>query len=140
MIKNLLSSSPALKEYGFAFIRITIGILMICHGFPKIMGGVATWQFLGSTMANLGIHLWPTFWGFCAACAEFFGGFALTLGLGTRIASAFLTFTMIVAFLMHWNKGDAFQVYSAALTLLFVFIGLFIAGGGKYSLDSYLKR
>ncbi|MBI2774881.1 DoxX family protein [Candidatus Dependentiae bacterium] len=133
-------SSTIFLEYGLCFMRITIGILTIAHGYPKIMGGVQTWQFLGGTMANVGIHFWPVFWGLCAACAEFFGGIALTLGLGTRIASLFLIFMMIIAFLMHWNKKDSFQVYSFSLAMIAIFIGFFIAGSGIYSVDAYLNR
>jgi putative oxidoreductase len=133
-------SSYLSLEYGYCFMRIAIGLLTIAHGFPKITGGIETWNFLGQTMGNLGIHFWPVFWGLCAACAEFFGGIALTLGFGTRIASFFLIFMMIVAFLMHWHKGDSFQIYSFSLAMIVVFIGFLIAGSGRYSLEEYLNH
>ncbi len=128
-------ASQALTQWGLCIIRIGIGALMVGHGFPKIIGGVSKWEWLGQTMGNLGIHFWPVLWGFMAACTEFFGGFSLILGLGTRIACIPLTFTMIVAFIMHLANNDSFSVYSHALTLIVIFIGLFVIGSGTHSLD-----
>jgi putative oxidoreductase len=104
------------------------------------MGGVETWQQLGGAMTFVGIHFWPAMWGFLAAFAEFFGGIALVLGLGTRIASFLLTIAMVVAFTMHFRQGDAFSVYSFALTLIIVFLTFIIVGGGTYSLDHRLHE
>jgi hypothetical protein len=41
------------------------------------MGGVQSWQWLGSQMSHVGITFAPQFWGFLAAASEFFGGICL---------------------------------------------------------------
>ena len=85
--------SPELLQIGLCFMRIAIGILTIGHGFPKIIGGVGMWRWLGSTVIPLGISFLPVMWGFLAACTEFFGGIAL------------------VAWIWHTNSMSIFNNY-----------------------------
>lgn len=122
------------------FLRISMGIIMVLHGFPKFLGGPSTWRFFGSTMSNLGIHFLPVFWGLACACTEFFGGVSLALGFGTRIACIFLLANMFVALKFHFSNHDSYAVYSHALTLIVIFITFFIIGSGNYSLDYYLTH
>jgi len=140
-ISLLLSPvSPHIVFYALCGMRIGIGILSIGHGFPKIVGGPAQWRELGQAITVFGIHFLPVFWGFLAACAEFFGGIALTVGFGTRIASISLIGTMIVACAWHLQRGDPYSAYSFSLSLLVVFFTLFIVGSGPLSVDQYLTR
>ncbi len=127
------------KDFGLFFIRVGIGLIFLVHGYPKIIGGPEKWLWLGNQMANLGIYAIPVFWGFLAACAEFFGGIALVFGLGTRIAAFFMAFVMLVAVFMHLAQGDGFGIYSQPLSLFVIFIGLFLAGGGRFSLEALLR-
>ncbi len=133
-----LGTSPGLFNLGITVIRIGMGILFIGHGSIKATKGVSEWRWTGEQMAHLGITFAPLFWGICAVLAELVGGICLTLGLGTRIASAFLAFTMLVAVVYHMKKGDSYGYISFPLSQMIVFIGLMIAGGGSYSLDHYL--
>lgn len=133
-------ASSWIFECAIFILRVGIGVLSVGHGLPKLMGGPALWHNIGGTASLVGIHFLPMVWGFLAACAETFGGVALVLGLGTRIASAPLIFMMVIAFLMHRNNGDPFMVYSFSLTLLMVFIFFLLMGSGKLSLDYYLVR
>ncbi len=139
-IKGLvLLNSLLAKDIGLLVIRLGLGMIFIRHGYPKLLKGTEEWHWLGSQMANLGITFAPVMWGFAAACTEFFGGILLTLGLGTRLASCFLAFVMLVATVMHIKKGDPWGYISHPLSLLVVFVGLIIAGSGRYSLDYYLS-
>jgi putative oxidoreductase len=143
---NLLSylfnpAMPQTVDLAYAILRIGIGLLTIPHGYPKLMGGVSGWQNLGTIfMSPLGITFLPVMWGFLGAAAEFFGGIALTLGFGTRIASFALILMMIIAAAWHVMRGDEFNVYSFPLSLIVVFIYTLIMGDGKYSLVDYLSR
>lgn len=136
----LTTASPALINLAILMLRISVGILTIGHGFPKIMGGVPMWTQLGTFVNPLGIYFWPLMWGFLGACTEFFGGIALTVGFGTRIASLALIFMMIVATVWHIDRGDSYNAYSFPLTLVFVYLAFFIIGGGSFSFDSYMSR
>jgi putative oxidoreductase len=125
-------------QYIMCFMRIGIGMLTIGHGLLKLLGGSATWYVVGTAMNNLGIYVVPVMWGFIASCTEFFGGIALVLGLGTRIASLVLTFMMGVAFLMHIHNGDPYTMYSFPLSVGIIFISFFCSGAGYWSIDYYL--
>ena len=131
-------SSPQSIELGLTVLRVGIGILFIGHGFPKLIGGASKWLWLGQQMGNLGITFAPLFWGFCAAFSECVGGICLVPGLGTRVASCFMAFTMFVAVIHHIAKGDSYGYISFPLSQMIIFIALVIAGGGRFSLDYYL--
>lgn len=91
-------------------------------------------------MANLGITFAPAFWGFMASLAEFGGGISLVLGLFTRTTSAYLAFTMFVAFIQHTSKLDPWARAIYPMEMFSVFMALLFLGAGKYSLDSLLFR
>jgi putative oxidoreductase len=132
--------SPGFTQFVLGCMRIGIGILTIGHGLPKIIGGFGAWQELGTYIAPLGIHFFPMMWGFLAACTEFFGGVAFTIGLGTRLASILLTFMMVVAFMWHFSRGDSFTLYSFPLTLVIIFASFILLGGGTWSVDNILYK
>jgi len=126
------------KDEGLLFLRVGMGLMMIYHGAPKIMGGVEGWIKIGSAMKFLGIAFAPAFWGFMAAFSEFFGGAMVLLGLGTRIACLLVTATMAVAVAMKLGTGAGLFGASQALENGIVYISLLIAGPGIYSLDHRL--
>jgi putative oxidoreductase len=133
-------ASPIAVDYALLFMRVAIGILTLLHGLPK-MGGVSVWHSLGTTfMYPLGIHFWPTLWGFLGFLSEFGGGILLVLGLGTRVASVALIIMMIIATAWHINKGDSFNVYSLPLTLIVVYAVFMVIGSGPYSVDAHVGR
>lgn len=125
-------------DLGLLIIRVGIGISFMVHGFPKLAGGVAGWKELGGVMQMVGINFLPSFWGFMAAFAEFFGGFFLLLGIFFLPACILLSITMIMALIMHIVNGDGFNNFSHALESLILFIGLAISGPGKFSV--WIKR
>lgn len=127
-------------DLGLLIIRVGIGIMFIMHGYPKITGGVAVWEFLGMQMGNIGIGFAPVFWGFMAALAEFGGGVLLIAGLLTRPAAFGMFFTMLIAALMHLSMGEGIKGSAHAIELGIVFLALMFAGAGKYSFDAILGK
>ena len=138
LLEYLFIDNAQLNMIALTVIRIGIGILFIGHGFLKLKHGKSEWQWTGEQMKNLGIHFGPLFWGVCAMLAELLGGISLSLGLLTRLATPFMAFVMFVAIVHHLAKGDSYGYISFPLSQLVIFIGLFIAGSGPYSLDYYL--
>ena len=133
-----LTNRYCFHDLGLLLLRIGLGVMFVVHGFPKLAGGPAVWAGLGGVMGAVGLKFAPAFWGFLAALAEFGGGLLLAVGLWFRVACFGLLITMIMATVMHLTKGDGFSGYSHALESAFVFLGLLLAGPGKYSLDERL--
>ncbi|MCP4481540.1 MAG: DoxX family protein [bacterium] len=121
---------------GLLILRLGLGGTFILHGWPKLMGGIQTWKWLGSSMTTFGITFYPEFWGFLAACTEFFGAILILLGLFTKQAAFFLFIVMFVAVSMHISKNDNFNQSSHAIELGIVFLSLLFTGAGKYSIDN----
>ena len=139
-MRKALSNRPVSVDFGILLLRLGIGLsMMIFHGWGKISGGVSRWEGLGSNMALLGLDFAPAFWGFLAAFAEFFASGFIVLGLLFRPMTLMLAFTMFVAALRHLNldsgqPGSGFAGASHALELMVVYVALFFAGAGRFSL------
>ncbi|MBT2562513.1 DoxX family protein [Pedobacter sp. ISL-64] len=131
----ILDNLGKYRNTGLLLLRIGLGTMFIIHGFPKLAGGPNGWTGLGGSMKVIGIDFLPIFWGFMAAATETFGGFLLIVGLFFRPALILLIFTMIIAALVHFGKGDGLQGASHAIELGIVFFGLIFIGPGKYSVD-----
>lgn len=128
------------KDEGLLFLRLGMGAMLMYHGAPKILGGIEGWIKVGAAMKFLGITFAPAFWGFMAACSEFFGGLLIILGLGTRLACTLVTITMTVAVTMKLATGGGFFSASQALENGIVYIALLISGPGVYSVDNKLAN
>lgn len=131
----MLKSLAKYNNFALLVMRIGLGIMMIMHGYPKLIGGTEKWEKIGGAMADLGVTFMPVLWGFMASFAEAVGGLLIVLGLFFRPAALLILVTMIVAALKHINAGDGITGASHAVELAFVFFGLFIIGPGKFSFD-----
>lgn len=125
---------------GLLVLRVGLGVMMMVHGYGKVMGGPELWAGLGGAMGHLGITFAPTFWGAAAAFSEFGGGFLLIIGLLTRPAAASLAFTMLVATVMHLANGDGIKGSSHSIEDGIAFLALILTGAGSYSLDALIFK
>ncbi|MBD3421081.1 MAG: DoxX family membrane protein [Chitinivibrionales bacterium] len=128
------------RDVGLLMLRLGIGFMFVLHGYPKLAGGPEKWTALGGAMSSFGITFVPAFWGFMAACAEFFGGLLLMAGLLTRISGGLLLITMLVAAVKHIAAGDGLPGYSHAVEAGILFLSLIFIGPGIYSLDELLDK
>ncbi len=131
----MLQSLEKYKNEGLVVLRISFGLMYMAHGLPKLLAGPERWTGLGEFV---GIGLFPTFFGFMAAFAEFFGGLFLVLGLFFSPALILLILTMIGATVAHISAGDPLNSILHPLKGLFVFIALLLLGPGRPSLDAAL--
>lgn len=128
------------KDTGLLILRVGLGAMFLTHGAPKMFAGPEMWAKLGMAMGNIGIHFLPVFWGFMASFSEFAGGLFLMLGLFTRPACALLAFTMSIASIFHFSRGDGLKGASHAIENGIVFLSLILIGPGKYSLDGWIAK
>jgi putative oxidoreductase len=117
---------------------------MIGHGAQKLFGWWGGGGFEGTAAFLSGsLGLEPgLFWAAVVGGTEFFGGLALVLGLGTRLAALGIAIAMGVATtVVH---GEAFFLknngFEFSLTLLLASVALLITGGGALSVDSRFFR
>ena len=138
-VRHLLSTDSIHKDLALLAIRLGVGLSMfLFHGWGKITGGPELWTRIGTSMQNLGITFLPTMWGFFAAFSESFCSILLILGILFRPAAALLAFTMLVATTRHLGlpadePSAGWKGASHALELLSVYVGLWLAGSGRYS-------
>ena len=116
-------------------LRICIAAFMITHGWPKLLRLVEGGEIQFGDPIGLG----PTLSLILVVFAEFFCSILIGIGLGTRLASIPLIFTMLVAaFVAH--ADDPFRQKEMALLYFLFYIFLLVVGSRKYSLDFLLTR
>jgi putative oxidoreductase len=113
---------------------------VIVHGGQKLFAGPENWAKIGSAVSYLGINFSFTIWGMLAACAEFFGGILIILGLFFRPAAVFIIITMLVAANRAIVSGGALSNIAYPLEMGITILGLFFTGPGKFSLDYRLSE
>jgi putative oxidoreductase len=115
--------------------RISISLLMMPHGlnkWNKLMAGgeIKFYDFAGLGNANtLGI----------AIITECFAPVCIILGWWTRLWSATVCITMLVAALLV-HAGDPLEDRESSLCYFFLFLILVWQGPGRWSLEGFLTR
>lgn len=113
------------KEPVYSLMRAAFGVLFMFHGAQKLFG------VLGRDQAET-LLMWV------AGVVEFFGGFAVAIGLFTHIAAFLCAGEMLVAYLISHAPRAVLPIENRGeLALLYLFGFLLIAarGGGKWSAD-----
>jgi putative oxidoreductase len=125
-----------LPDAGLLVLRLWLGLVGVLHGSQKLFGafGGAGLKGFAGHLESLQIPA-PGLSAALAACAEFFGGLLIALGIVPRLAATPFAFTMLVA----WATAHHFGFFAAAgggeyaLTLAAAAIVVIIAGPGRYS-------
>ena len=131
----LLSDSALLRDLALLILRLSVGLLMLTHGIPKLTGFtqiVSEGGFIpvfGSVALGLGLTV----------MAEVFMSVFLAIGLFTRFSLVPLIVTMLVAvFVAH--ASDPLSVKEHALLFLFPYLALMLTGPGRLSVDHLLFK
>lgn len=126
------------QDLGLLFYRIVFGLSMMAHGYFKFAGGEQTLYNIGHTMAQFGVPDGFLLLGMAAAAAELLGGFLIILGFLTRLGGLLIAFTLLIA--TYAALGGGFFKWDYPSQMMFGAIMLFIAGPGRYSVDSAFAR
>ena len=135
-MKKLLSTKYSAGAFNIAtlFLRLGIGVLMMRHGYDKLMhfsemhNSFMNFMGLGSS-ASLALLIF----------AEFFCSLFLILGLFTRLAAIPLIISSTVALVQAhhmevFGKGEAITLY------LIGYLVLLLVGPGRVSVDSMISK
>lgn len=129
-------------------LRIVTGLIFIPHGYSKVFGNGGASAF-AADLPGYGV---PSFLGYLAAYAEFFGAILLIAGLLTRLDALLLAGTMFVAVVvvqlpdaLRDPEGKGHRFFSSMhaielpLALLAITLALLIIGPGRFSVDRLLR-
>jgi putative oxidoreductase len=125
-----LHSLDRLQPLGLLALRLVLGIIMIVHGYPKMLGFSGVEQMC----RDLGFPGWLAY---PLVGTEVIGGLLLIAGFFTRFFSLAMLIDMIVAiWKIHWKnglRGDG--GYEFALSLAIIAFALILFGAGPLALD-----
>jgi putative oxidoreductase len=122
------------RDAGLLIVRLGFGLgFLYFHGYSKLMHGPAAWARTGDAMAHFGITFGYQWWGLAAALAESVGGLLFAAGLFFRFACLILAGDMLVATFEQYSRPMPAPEHAAKN--LFLFLGMFLVGPGRYSLD-----
>jgi putative oxidoreductase len=138
LFPQLQSFYRCAEPLSWALIRITAGLMLIPHGWPKLMMGLTA----TANMALVKRGIAPAEPLAVALIAiETLGGLCIALGLFTRFWAAAAVIEMCVIVYHHmpkfgWGQGG----YEYPLFWGLVMLAIALRGGGPYSLDRKIGR
>lgn len=135
-MKKLFSTRYSDNGISFALLilRLTIGGLMIPHGFQKLIDFAEQ-----SSSFSDPLHIGSTVSMVLVIFAEFFCGVFIVMGLFTRLACIAPIISMTVA-LFYVHNGDVSGAGEKATLFLGGLITLLFSGPGKVSLDRLIGK
>ena len=123
----ILDNLSRYRPQALGALRIMTALLFISHGTQKLFGFPAS-QMDGSLPTMLLV----------AALLEAVGGLLVLVGLFTRPVAFILSGQMAVAYFMAHAPSNFFPALNggdAAILFCFIFLYLFVAGPGAFSVD-----
>jgi len=128
-----------LAQLSYPLIRITLGLILIPHGFNKLFLDDALPA--SRNFVNFG-WAYPLAWAYFIGALEFFGGILLAIGLWTRVVALAVAIEMaVISFAVlwpNWSWGRRGMEY--ALFMGIVALAIFFRGGGRWSIDRVMAK
>ena len=126
-------------EASTLILRVILGITFFVHGVVKFQGGI---ENIVGWFDAIGL---PGFFAYVVASIEVVGGFALILGLGSRVVSALLALLMIGATLkvklaVGFLGNGEMAGYELDLALLAMAVFIAINGSKMFALDKVIFK
>lgn len=119
-------------------IRLTVGLMILPHGIPKLTAGVAATAAMALERRGIGAAE-PL--AIILIILETVGGLCVALGLFTRFFAAAITIEMAVIVYHHLPKfGWTGPGYEYPLMWALIMFAIALRGGGPWSLDRKIGR
>lgn len=140
LLVNPSSKSPILTDLALLVARVSLGIILIAHGWQKF----DEWTIAGTgeSFAGMGVPA-PSITAGVVTFIELVGGALLILGVLTPLVALLNVISMLSAlFLVHLEAGIFVDAGGYELVLA-IFAGLIILtfrGAGRFSVDRLFSR
>ena len=136
---------PALRPFytwaepiSWLLVRLTAGLMLIPHGWPKLMAGIG--PVAANALSKRGIEPAEPL-AVILITLETLGGLCIALGLFTRFFAAAVTIEMAVIVYHHLPVfGWTARGYEYPLFWGLVMLEIALHGGGPFSLDRKIGR
>ena len=126
-----------IKSFGLLILRISIGTMLIHHGYEKTAD---IQNFADAFVRPIGLSF-PILSSYIAAYSEIYGSWLVIVGLFTRFASLSIVGTIGVA-IYHAIVTAGFNIY--LLELLILYMGgslcILLLGSGDFAIDRFLRK
>ena len=126
-----------IKSFGILILRISIGTMLIHHGYEKTAD---IQNFADAFVRPIGLPF-PILSSYIAAYSEIYGSWLVIVGLFTRFASLSIVGTIGVA-IYHAIVTAGFNIY--LLELLILYMGgslcILLLGSGDFAIDRFLRK
>lgn len=131
---TIAAADPSrLADAGKLVLRLTVGILVLLHGIPKLMSGAAG---IVALVEQSGL---PGFFGYAVLIGEVLAPLLLIAGVWTRITAGLVAVNMVVAVVLV-HRGHFFALtdqggWALELQALFFFgaVAIALLGAGRFS-------
>jgi putative oxidoreductase len=123
------------EHIGKLILRLTLGVLMLFHGYKKIVHGI------DGIKAIVSSHGFPEVLAYGSYIGEVFIPILIILGIFTRISSFIYAFTMAFAIYLVYSSNISSLTKTGGLLIetplffMLAAISLMFIGAGKYSVD-----
>jgi putative oxidoreductase len=124
-MRSLYVSLDKGRPYILSIVRIVVALLFVEHGLQKYFGFPSAGPPMRTLLYVQGV-------------IEIVGGIFLLVGVYTRMVAFVLSGNMAVAYFMAHSPRSFFPAVNggdAAVLFCFIFLYIFFAGGGPWSLD-----
>jgi putative oxidoreductase len=129
-----------LAPLSYALMRIATGAVLLPHGVQKVV--FLSIDRYATSIGAKGLPL-PTVLAYLTFFTESVGAACLIVGLFTRVAAAMIAIEMAVIIIyFQWEYGYFWTNRGVEYALLWLLLSLAILfrGGGRFSVDHYLKK
>ena len=136
IIPSLGGIYAALHESAETILRVAAGVLLVTHGYGKILN-----PFGASGMVE-SLGFYPgAFWSPLLSATEFFGGILIAIGLFTRPAAFAAMIVLAVTVYFHGIvQGEGLMGAEKSILWALIMFFFVIRGGNSHSVDAKLGR
>ncbi len=119
------------QDLGIFFLRVSLAIIFISHGWPKIRHLKKTREMFSAMLVPV-----PFITSLYSAIVEFFGGIFLLLGFYVQVVSFAMAINMLGAMMFVTFKKGFIGGWELDFALFTIAVAIFLSGPGLFVLSS----